>query len=103
MLRTEPTADDSLAETRARVKVGIAIAAMIRMIATTISSSISENPFCDFIGLIPLPSIEIPVESDSSRQCARSLILLQLVGHFDSLQQKVVSSVLSADCPLGCW
>jgi hypothetical protein len=31
---------------RARSKFGIAIAAMIRMIATTISNSISEKPFC---------------------------------------------------------
>jgi hypothetical protein len=35
-------ADDSLAEIRARSKFGMAIAAMIRMIAT----SISEKPFC---------------------------------------------------------
>jgi hypothetical protein len=31
---------------RARIKLGIAMAAMIRMIATTISSSISEKPLC---------------------------------------------------------
>src|SRR5579885_2134715 len=46
MVRMEATADDSLAAMRARSKFGIAIAAMIRMIATTISSSISEKPFC---------------------------------------------------------
>src|SRR5512138_3136869 len=46
MLRIEPTADDSLAAIRERSKFGMAIAAMIRMIATTISSSISEKPFC---------------------------------------------------------
>jgi preprotein translocase subunit SecF len=34
----------SLAAMRARSKFGIAMAAMIRMIATTISSSISEKP-----------------------------------------------------------
>src|SRR5947207_857570 len=45
-LRTEPTAEDSLALIFARSRFGIAIAAMIRMIATTISSSISEKPFC---------------------------------------------------------
>src|SRR5438874_9792567 len=37
-------ADDSLAEMRARSRFGIAIAAMIKMIATTISNSISEKP-----------------------------------------------------------
>src|SRR6266849_162743 len=46
MVRTEATADDSLAAIRARSKFGMAIAAMIRMIATTISNSISEKPFC---------------------------------------------------------
>src|SRR5258708_18278624 len=46
MLRTEPTAEDSLALILARSRFGIAIAAMIRMIATTISSSINEKPFC---------------------------------------------------------
>src|SRR5436853_5383959 len=46
MVRTEPTADASLAAIRERSKFGIAMAAMIRMIATTISNSISEKPFC---------------------------------------------------------
>src|SRR5215470_4583237 len=46
IVRTEPTADDSLADIRARIRFGMAIAAMIRMMATTISSSISEKPFC---------------------------------------------------------
>src|ERR1700704_3685679 len=46
MERTEAVADESLAAIRARIRLGIAIAAMIRIIATTISSSISENPFC---------------------------------------------------------
>src|SRR6266852_5307484 len=46
MVRTEATADDSLAAIRARSKFGMAIAAMIRMLETTISNSISEKPFC---------------------------------------------------------
>ncbi len=48
MVRMEATADDSLAAMRARSKFGIAIAAMIRMIATTISSSISVDLFSLF-------------------------------------------------------
>jgi hypothetical protein len=36
---------DSFAEIRARSKLGIAIAAMMPMIATTISSSMSVKPF----------------------------------------------------------
>src|ERR1700719_1611469 len=50
MVRIEATAEDSLAAIRARSKLGIAIAAMIRMIATTIRSSIREKPFCRRIG-----------------------------------------------------
>jgi hypothetical protein len=46
MVRIEATADDSFAAMRARSKLGMAMAAMIRMIATTISNSISEKPFC---------------------------------------------------------
>src|SRR5207245_775374 len=46
MVRTEPTADDSLAAIFERSKFGMAIAAMIRIIATTISNSIGEKPFC---------------------------------------------------------
>src|SRR5690348_1140884 len=42
---SEPTADASFAAMRERSRFGIAIAAMIRMIATTINSSISEKPF----------------------------------------------------------
>src|SRR6202451_4393449 len=52
MVRIEATADDSLAAMRARSKFGIAIAAMIRMMATTISSSISEKPFCLRISVV---------------------------------------------------
>src|ERR1700733_1334163 len=48
MVRSEAAPDESLAAIRARIKLGIAIAAMIRMMATTISSSISEKPFCCF-------------------------------------------------------
>src|SRR5579871_4926427 len=54
MVRMDATADDSLAAMRARSKFGIAMAAMIRMIATTISSSISEKPFCLRISIVPL-------------------------------------------------
>src|ERR1700685_805536 len=54
MVRTELTADDSLAAIRARNRFGMAMAAMIRMIATTISNSISEKPFCFRISFSPL-------------------------------------------------
>src|SRR6266571_6692483 len=50
MPRSEATAEASLAEILERIMLGIAIAAIIRMIATTINNSISENPFC--LGMI---------------------------------------------------
>jgi hypothetical protein len=46
MVRTELAADASLADILARNKFGMAMAAIIRIIATTISSSIREKPFC---------------------------------------------------------
>ena len=45
-VRMSPIAAASFADTRARSKLGIAIAAMMPMIATTISSSINVKPFC---------------------------------------------------------
>src|SRR3990172_813184 len=44
MVRMSPTVADSLAEIRARSRLGIAIAAMMPMIATTMSNSISVKP-----------------------------------------------------------
>jgi hypothetical protein len=49
ILRTELAAEASLAAILARNRFGMAIAAMIRMIATTINSSIRENPRVRFI------------------------------------------------------
>src|SRR5580692_9186809 len=75
MERTEAAADESLAAILARIKLGIAIAAMIRMIATTISSSINEKPLCFCIGLLsPLNR-----NSDPSSNTARS-VGMQAVG-----------------------
>src|SRR5438128_873090 len=54
--RNEPTAEASFAAIFERSKLGMAIAAMIKMIATTIRSSISENPFC-FLSMTSSPLI----------------------------------------------
>jgi hypothetical protein len=45
IVRSDATAEASFAAIRARSKFGIAMAAIIRMIATTIKSSIREKPF----------------------------------------------------------
>jgi hypothetical protein len=50
--RIEPTADASLAAMRDRRRLGIAMAAMIRMIATTINSSMSEKPLCFLVPIL---------------------------------------------------
>ena len=47
--RAEETALDSLADIRALKKLGMDIAAMTRMMRTTIKSSIKENPRCPFL------------------------------------------------------
>jgi hypothetical protein len=59
MALREPTAEASLADSFACSKLGIAIAAMISMIATTISNSMSENPF-DEVMMLSLPSNRKP-------------------------------------------
>jgi hypothetical protein len=46
MLRSDATADASLAEIFDRNRLGMAIAARTRIMATTIRSSISEKPRC---------------------------------------------------------
>src|SRR3954452_20009738 len=49
IVRVSPIVADSFAETRARSRLGIAMAAMMPMIATTMSSSIRVKPFWFFI------------------------------------------------------
>src|SRR5690349_8627475 len=50
MVRTDATADDSLAAILARSRFGIAMAAMMRIMATTISSSMREKPLdCELV------------------------------------------------------
>src|ERR1039457_2516172 len=58
MVRIDAAADASFAAMRARSRFGIAIAAIIRMIATTISNSISEKPFC--LCICSDPPAEVP-------------------------------------------
>src|SRR5579864_3306728 len=46
IVRADSAADASFADIFDLIRLGMAIAAMIRIIATTISNSISENPCC---------------------------------------------------------
>jgi hypothetical protein len=51
-LRTTETAEASLADILLRNRLGMAMLAMIKIIATTISNSISENPFLLRLGVM---------------------------------------------------
>jgi hypothetical protein len=59
-------ADDSLADILARSRFGIATAAMIRMIAMTISNSMSEKPLC--LGIVVPRDDSIHPFSTASRR-----------------------------------
>src|SRR5687767_3020965 len=68
MERMSPMVADSLAETRARSRLGMAMAAMIPMIATTIRSSIRVKPRSVRDEAIPLllPDSALVVRLDST-------------------------------------
>src|ERR1700730_12257147 len=94
MVRMEPTADDSLAAMRARSKFGIAIAAMIRMIATTISSSLSEKPFCLRICNFPFPSpVEVVDPPFKRSRILRSKSVSTVGGTCPSVERKQSSCI----------
>src|ERR1700733_15167596 len=67
MVRSEPTADASLAAIFERSKFGIAIAAIIKIMATTINSSINEKPFCCFL-IVSFPPTRFFGSVESKRQ-----------------------------------
>src|SRR5229473_1528548 len=86
MVRSEAAADDVLAAILARIRLGMAIAAMIRMIATTISSSISEKPFCLRIFFFPL-LLDCPKKVGTSFRLQRkSISILHLSGQIGKLR-----------------
>jgi hypothetical protein len=60
IVRTLEAAEDSFADIRELMKFGIAMAAMIKMIATTIRSSINENPLCFFLMGSPRTTAAFP-------------------------------------------
>src|SRR6185503_3485465 len=79
MARSEPIADASLPDMRARSSPGTAIAAMMPMIATTISSSMSVKPLVSRILMIRVLLISVveisptPVRVISSRDRPRAV------------------------------
>jgi len=80
-VRIEAAAEDSFAAAFERSRFGIAIAAMIKMIATTISNSINEKPFCLHISVRPQLSnilmfaLEPPLRIDYQRFAVASVKL----------------------------
>src|SRR5581483_10537457 len=75
-VRTEAAAEDSLAAILARSRFGMAIAAMIKMIATTISNSINEKPFC-----LRILVLSLFLFFESSVSATRLPVLSQLSCH----------------------
>src|SRR5712692_294937 len=76
MLRIEATADASFAAILERSKFGMAMAAMIRIIITTIRSSMRENPFCGFF-IVPYQTPKLSFQfqdTESSRQVIGSIL-----------------------------
>src|SRR5712691_6056448 len=87
--RSEPIADASLPDIRARSRPGIAIAAMMPMIATTISSSIRVKPFTlrificlssekNLVLLDVRPDVERACQSPQQAWCQGSSVIVSL-------------------------
>jgi len=67
IVRTELAAEDSFAAIFDLRRFGMAMAAMTRMIATTIRSSMRENPFCGlFIETLPGAIFSFPIRQTES-------------------------------------
>src|SRR5260370_30281665 len=84
-------AADSLASNLDRSKLGTAIAAMIRMMATTISSSINEKPFCLRIeksssGVRKALFFENELVGCATQAPSQHPIYRQIVGHYNGNQ-----------------
>src|SRR5277367_2682132 len=110
MERTEPTAEASLAAIRARSKFGIAMAAMIKMIATTISNSMSEKPFWFFfisvfslelvflISLVRPGGVRFPYcKADAKMPTARN----QIASHHYTITVQQLTDNPKFPCPPG--
>ena len=94
MVRMVLAAAESFAATRERSKFGMAMAAMIRMMATTISSSINEKPFCLRIcenlsssGIISLVNLLVFSGKLSSESC---LLNMQISGQIKALISRIL-------------
>src|SRR5215469_753029 len=90
MVRIPLAADDSFAAIRARSRFGIAIAAMIKMIATTINSSISENPLCLRICFMSPSNRYLKANRNALESVPRFLSWLCLLGNYPNRQHAEV-------------
>jgi len=71
MVRKLSTEEASLAAMRELRKLGIAIAAIMRMMATTINNSIRENPACLIrMGIPGTSTFQVPVETTHRKYTA---------------------------------
>src|SRR5205807_9021241 len=94
MVRREETAEDSFAEILARSKLGMAMAAMIRMIATTISNSIREKPRCLFIVFGTRESTSISVLTADAQETERARCQLPVSNVPVLLQSRALGALI---------
>src|SRR5688500_16606365 len=94
MARSEPMADVSLPIIRARSRPGTAIAAMMPMRATTISSSISVKPSLLFRQrtLFTFESLTVQVESNGNATGSNRGVQRQRATRHAELPRKAVGS-----------
>src|SRR6516164_11178809 len=83
MARSDPTADASLPDILAWSRPGTAIAAMMPMMATTISSSIRVNPCASFRIFIARCSLSEATSADAGQQLRPIVLRRQNLDLFD--------------------
>src|ERR1700730_1192336 len=94
--RREPTAAASFAAIFDHKRFGIAMATMIKIMVTTMSNSMSENPFCCLPHFISIPQTRRPLTPPHSR-----IFGGQLSFHIASAQEGQESACISQrDCDL---
>src|SRR4029077_4407143 len=96
MVRMEASADASFALIRERKRFGIATAARTKIMVTTMSNSISENPFC-----LRLISQAPSVTPDPGHSRDRDICPLKVKARIRPLRGFQVNILLSVACGIG--
>jgi hypothetical protein len=95
IVRMDEIAEASFALMRERIRFGIATAAMTKIMATTISSSMSENPFCFRPIAIKLRDISSVFNNTIAQHAAYPLDYLQFLAHsYGDAKTRIISELL---------